>query len=581
MSRSHGPKIYSSDPLPGAALARRDALKMAVALLAAPASATVVRDTQAGEHKPRKTEPRAQGASVVAKDDAPLVTISCGKVVGYNHNGICTFKGIPYAESTEGENRFVPPVRVRSWSGVRSSRQYGQVAPQASRSGWDHDEEAFMFSWDDGIQGEDCLRVNVWTPAVNDAKKRPVMVWLHGGGFAAGSGQELKSYDGENLARRGDVVVVSLNHRLNVLGYLNLAKYGERYASSSNVGMLDIVAALEWVRENIAAFGGDSNTVTIFGQSGGGGKVAALMGMPAAKGLFHRAIVESGSMMRLGTVDKSQQFADLVVAELGLSSSTIQQIHSMPFEKLVLASAKVMREHNPILGVPNFRRLADMLGFLPVVDGKNLPAHPFDPEASPLSEDVPMIIGSTLNEFITALNHPEYESMTDDELQQRVREIYPEKAPQIIEVFRNRSPKASPFDLWSRIAATPVRQAAIAQAAAKTAQGKASAYLYWFTWQTPVLNGRPRAFHCAELPFVFDNTDRCESMTGGGADARSLAARMSEAWIQFARTGDPNHPRMRRWEPFSADLQQTMIFDNQTLLVYGPDAAEQKIIADR
>jgi para-nitrobenzyl esterase len=582
MSRSHGPKIYSSDPLPGAALARRDALKMAVALLAGPASATVVRDTHAGEHKPRETEPRAQGASVVAKDDAPLVTISCGKVVGYSHNGICTFKGIPYAESTEGENRFAPPVRVRSWSGVRSSRQYGHVAPQGSRSGWDHDEEAFMFSWDDGIQGEDCLRVNVWTPAVNDAKKRPVMVWLHGGGFAAGSGQELRSYDGENLARRGDVVVVSLNHRLNVLGYLNLANYGERYASSANVGMLDIVAALEWVRENIAAFGGDSNTVTIFGQSGGGGKVAALMGMPAAKGLFHRAIVESGSMMRLGTVDKSQQLADLVVAELGLSSSTIQQIHSMPFEKLVLASAKVMREHNPTPGgVPNFRRLADMLGFLPVVDGKNLPAHPFDPEASPLSEDVPMIIGSTLNEFITALNHPEYESMTDDELQQRVREIYPEKAPQIIEVFRNRSPKVSPFDLWSRIGATPVRQAAIAQAAAKTAQGKASAYLYWFTWQTPVLNGRPRAFHCAELPFVFDNTDRCESMTGGGADARSLAARMSEAWIQFARTGDPNHPRMPRWEPFSADLQQTMIFDNRTLLVYGPDAAEQKIIADR
>jgi para-nitrobenzyl esterase len=407
------------------------------------------------------------------------------------------------------------------------------------------------------------------------------MVWLHGGGFAAGSGQELKSYDGENLARRGDVVVVSLNHRLNVLGYLNLAKYGERYASSANVGMLDIIAALEWVRENIAGFGGDANTVTIFGQSGGGGKVGALMGMPAAKGLFHRAIVESGSMMRLGTVDKSQQFADLVVAELGLNPSSIQQIHSMPFEKLVLASLKVMHEHNPTPGgIPDFRRLADMLGFLPVVDGKILPANPFDPQAPPLSANVPMIIGSTLNEFITALNHPEYESMSNDELQQRVKAIYPEKAPLIINAFRDRSPKASPFDLWSRIGAAPVRQAAIAQAAAKAAQGKAAAYLYWFTWQTPVLNGRPRAFHCAELPFVFDNTDRCESMTGGGAEARSLAARMSEAWIQFARTGDPNHRGMPRWEPFSADLQQTMIFDNQALLVNGPDAAEQKSIAD-
>jgi para-nitrobenzyl esterase len=391
MSPRQASKIDSSDLLPCATLARRDALKKAVALLAGAASATVVRDTHAGEHKRRSTDPGGQGPSVVAKDDAPMVTTSSGKVVGYVHNGICTFKGIPYAESTEGENRFMPPVRAKPWSGMRSSRQYGHVAPQGSRSGWDHDEEAFMFSWDDGTQGEDCLRVNVWTAAVNDGKKRPVMVWLHGGGFAAGSGQELKSYDGENLARRGDVVVVSLNHRLNVLGYLNLAKYGERYASSANVGMLDIVAALEWVRQNIAVFGGDSNTVTIFGQSGGGGKVGALMGMPAAKGLFHRAIVESGSMMRLGTVDKSQQFADLVVAELGLNQSSIQQIHSMPFEKLVLASAKVMRDRNPTPGgIPNFRRLADMLGFLPVVDGKNLPAHPFDPQASPLSADVPM-----------------------------------------------------------------------------------------------------------------------------------------------------------------------------------------------
>jgi para-nitrobenzyl esterase len=580
MNPSQAPKIASSDPLPGASLARRDALKKAVALLAGAASATVVRDTQAGEHKRGPTDPRTQGPTVVASDDAPIVTTSGGKVIGYTHNGICTFKGIPYAQSTEGENRFMPPVRAKPWSGVRSSRQYGHVAPQAPRSGWEHDEEAFMFSWDDGIQGEDCLRVNVWSPAVNDRKKRPVMVWLHGGGFSAGSGQELKSYDGENLARRGDVVVVSLNHRLNVLGYLNLARYGERYAASANVGMLDIVAALEWVRENIAGFGGDSNTVTIFGQSGGGGKVGALMGMPAAKGLFHRAIVESGSMLRLGTIDKSQQFAEFVVAELGLNQSNIQQINSMPFEKLAQATAKVMREHNAMPGgVPNFRRLADALGFLPVVDGKVLPAHPFDPEASALSADVPMLIGSTLNEFITALNHPEYESMTEAELQQRVKAIYLEKAPQIIEVFRNRTPKASPFDLWSHIGAAPVRQTAIAQAAAKAAQGRASAYLYWFTWQTPVLNGRPRAFHCAELPFVFDNTDRCESMTGGGADARALAASMSDAWIQFARTGDPNHAQMPRWEPFSAELKQTMIFDNQTRLVQGPDAAEQASIA--
>jgi para-nitrobenzyl esterase len=439
-----------------------------------------------------------------------------------------------------------------------------------------------MFSWDDGIQGEDCLRINVWTPAVNDGKKRPVMVWLHGGGYSAGSSQELKSYDGENLARRGDVVVVSLNHRLNVLGYLNLAQYGERYAPSANLGMLDIVAALEWVRDNIEGFGGDPRTVTLFGQSGGGFKVGTLMGMPAASGLFHRAIVESGSMLRAGTQEKSRQLADLIVAELGLNHSNIDEIQTLPFAKLIQASSKVLRERNPAPDgtPPNFRRLADTLRFAPIVDEKILPAHPFDPQASALSADVPMIIGSTLNEFITAMNHPEYERMTDAELEQRVRGMYAERTPRVIEAFKQRSPQASAFDLWSHIGTAGVRQAAIAQATAKAALGKSPAYLYWFTWQTPILSGRPRAFHCAEIPFVFDNTDRCENMTGGGADARALAATMSDAWIQFARSGNPNHPHLPRWDAFSPDRQPTMMFDNKTVQANGPDTAEQASIAD-
>src|SRR5580692_200873 len=229
-------------------LARRIALKKAAAFLGGWAWAALLpaAASEATRHRSGRGGDNRAG-SVVAADGAPIVETASGKVVGYVRNGIQTFKGIPYAESTEGANRFMPPIKVKAWSGVRSSRQYGNVAPQAPRSGWANDEEAFMFSWDDGIQGEDCLRINVWTPAVNDGKKRPVMVWLHGGGYTAGSGQELKSYDGENLARRGDVVVVSLNHRLNVLGHLNLAQYGGRYASSANLGMLDIVAALEWV----------------------------------------------------------------------------------------------------------------------------------------------------------------------------------------------------------------------------------------------------------------------------------------------------------------------------------------------
>jgi para-nitrobenzyl esterase len=562
----------------GGSLDRRAALK-AAAFLGGLAAGTAL--PAFAQEAPRRTGTVAKGDSIVAKDNSPEVATTAGKVVGYVRNGIYTFKGIPYAQSTEAANRFMPPVKLKPWSGVRSSRQYGPVAPQAARMGWANDEEAFMFSWDDGIQGEDCLRLNVWTPGTNDQKTRPVMVWLHGGGFAAGSGQELKSYDGENLARRGDVVVVSLNHRLNVLGYLDLSEYADQFASSANVGMLDIVMALEWVKDNIVAFGGDPNNVTVFGQSGGGGKVNMLMGMPAARGLFHRAIVESGSMLRAGTQERSRQLAALVVAELGLTQATIQQLQTLPYDKLLQASTKVMREHNPTpSGAPNFRRMAEIMGLVPIVDGKIIPAHPFDPVASSISADVPMIIGSTLNEFVTALNHPDAEVMTSADLESRVKAIYGEKTPQVIDAFRQRTPNARPFDLWSRIAVSSVRQNALAQATAKAALGKAPAYVYWFTWQTPVLNGRPRAFHCAEIPFVFDNTDRCDSMTGGGAEARALASIMSDAWIQFARTGNPNHPHMPQWPAFSSTQKPTMIFDNHTVLRNGPDADEQRSIAD-
>jgi para-nitrobenzyl esterase len=561
---------------------RRKLLKQAAALAGGLGSAAAFAGGGAGRKGAHAEKRDVIGDSVVARDGSPIVDTNVGKVVGYIRNGISTFKGIPYGDTTEGVNRFMPPAKAKPWSGVRSSRQYGRVAPQGPRAGWANDEEAFMFAWDDGIQGEDCLRVNVWTPGIGDGVKRPVMVWLHGGGFAAGSGQELRSYDGENLSRRGDLVVVSLNHRLNVFGHLDLAQFGDDFSRSANVGMLDIVAALQWVRDNIAGFGGDPKSVTVFGQSGGGGKVSMLMGMPAAKGLFQRAIVQSGSMLRAGTQENSQQLAAAIVSELGLSRSNIRQIQQLPFGVVLQAGLKVMRERNPPRAgsVPNFRRMAEMLGFAPVLDGAVIPAHPFDPSASELSADVPMIIGSTLNEFVTAINHPEYEALSESELEQRVRSIYEGRTQRILAAFRQRTPNASAFDLWSRIAASSVRQSAIAQATVKAALGKAPAYLYWFTWQTPILSGRPRAFHCAEIPFVLANTDRCETMTGGGDDARALGAIMSDAWIQFARTGNPSHAGLRDWQAFSARENQTMIFDNRSSLVNGPDRAEQQSIVD-
>jgi para-nitrobenzyl esterase len=521
-------------------------------------------------------------APLIAGDGAAVAVTRTGRVAGYIRNGIFTFKGIPYADNCAGPNRFMPPLKAKSWEGVRSSRQYGYVAPQGPRAGWANDEEAFMFAWDDGVQSEDCLRVNVWTPAVGDGKKRPVMVWLHGGGYTAGSGQELRSYDGENLARRGDLVVVSLNHRLNAFGYLDLSKFGDQYAASGNVGMLDIVAALEWVRDNIEGFGGDPQRVTLFGQSGGGGKVSTLMAMPAAKGLFHRAIVESGSILQGIPQDHAQQLADAISGELGLKAATISQIQTLPYQQILTVADKVLRDRRPKTagGIPNFRRIAAQLGFGPVVDGKILPEHPFDPGAPAMSADIPMIIGTTLNEFVTALNHPEFEAMSEADLQTRVHDLYGDKSPSVIGAFRQRTPRAKPFDIWSRIAASGVRGSAIQQAKLKAAQGRAPAYLYWFTWQTPILNGRPRAFHCAEIAFVFDNTDRCETMTGGGAAARELAARMCDAWIQFARTGNPNHAQLPRWPAFSAQAVPTMIFDNPSRVEMNPDGAEQKSVAD-
>jgi para-nitrobenzyl esterase len=520
----------------------------------------------------------AQGkAVVVASRNNAVVATSSGSVRGYTRNGIHTFKGIPYSQPTSGANRFMPPVKVTPWAGVRSSMHYGPVSPQPPRGGWKNDEEAFMFLWDDGIQGEDCLRVNVWTPGFDASAKRPVMVWLHGGGFVAGSGQELRSYDGESLARRGDVVVVSLNHRLGALGYLDLTHIGgDAFTASGNVGMLDIVAALEWVRDNIAAFGGDAGRVTIFGQSGGGGKVAALMAMPAARGLFHRAIVQSGSTMRVRSPDGAAKLTDEVLKELDLDRTRLTELQYLPYAQLVAAGAKVLARQPR--GLPESRRMAETLGWGPVNDGTVIPQHPFDPVAPAISADVPMIVGTTLNEFAHNINNPDGEAMSEQQMFQRVRDIHGERAAQIVAVFRERTPDAKPFDIWSHIACAPIRADAIEQCTRKAAQHAAPAYLYWFTWQTPVLDGRPRAFHCAELPFVFNNAERCETMTGGGPEAIDLAHKMSDAWVRFARTGNPNGTGLPNWPAFSSERLPTMLFDTRCEVLNAPDAKEQAVI---
>ncbi|MBV8515733.1 MAG: carboxylesterase/lipase family protein [Acidobacteria bacterium] len=555
-------------------LTRRTLIQSAT-LIAGTAAANLLPDLKASAAPPPDPY-NTKGPTIVASDETNIVETSAGKVRGYAHNGIHTFKGIPYGAGTEGAARFMAPTKPKPWTGVRSSMQYGYVSPQGARAGWANDEDAWLFSWNDGIQNEDCLRLNIWTPSINDNATRPVMVWLHGGGFVAGNGQEHPAYDGESLARTGDVVLVSLNHRLGAVGHFDLSQYGEKYADSGNVGMLDIVLALEWVKENIGRFGGDAGNVTVFGQSGGGGKVNTLLAMPSAKGLIHRAIVQSGSMLRGATTERSAKLTTQIVVQLNVKPDDLQTI---PYPHLVEVSMSIIAKNRPS-GPPDVRRMADQLGFAPVVDGKILPVHPYDPTAPAISADIPVLVGTVLNEFVNGINHPEYEAMTEEEVAKRAASFFgAQHGPEILKVFNEQHPGEKPFDIYSRMMAAGVRQGAVTQAERKAAQGGAPAYLYWFQWKTPVLDARPRAFHCAEIAFCFNNTARAETMTTNSPEAQALAAKVAGAWLNFARKGDPNHAGLPTWPKFSAEKCPTMIFDNTCAVKDNPDIVERKAIS--
>ena len=503
-----------------------------------------------------------EDSGILASSSVAVAQTANGKVAGYIQDGVTIFKGIPYAKA----NRFEAPVQADSWEGIRSCRQYGPVSPQGARSGWANDEIAFAFNWNDGVQGEDCLRLNVWTPAL-DSRKRPVMVWLHGGGYSAGSGQELPSYDGTSLAFAEDVVVVSINHRLNVLGFLDLSAYGETYAKSANAGLLDIVASLKWVRDNTAAFGGDPSNVTIFGQSGGGGKVTTLLATPCAKGLFHKAIVQSGSMLRTMESKYSRKIGIATVRNLGLDASSIDKISEVPYGELLAAGEKAIAQVKAEAdrdGVASF-----IFGWAPTVDGAVLPSQPFDPQAPAISADIPMIIGTTRHEFSMTTYVPALRNAGREEVIGILKGRYGEGTERFLELFAKAYPGSKPADMLD--ADFVFRPGAIEQALRKSLQGAAPVYMYMFNWESPVLDGILRSTHCMEIPFVFNNADRHASMTGGGAQAMKLASKMSHCWAEFARCGKPSAEGLPEWEPFEAEKRAVMFFDNTCKMSYSHD----------
>lgn len=533
-------------------------------------SATAVTAASCASTTIKKEE--EDGQILFIGDNIAVADTTYGKVRGYQLRGIHYFLGIPYGADTSGANRFMPPQKPSPWNDIFPAVWWGNSAPQIMEKRYSNAYSSFSDHWNYDDVSEDCLRLNIFTPAIADGKKRPVMVWLHGGGFVNGNGIEQDGYNGENFARNGDVVFVSVNHRLGALGFSNFAAAaGDKFAASGNVGMLDLVAALEWVRDNITNFGGDPANVTIMGQSGGGAKVTTLTAMPSAKGLFHKAVVLSGAGTKSGDKAESEKVGAYILKEAGLSAGQISKLQEMPWLDYINlannAAAKYAREAGPAAN--GARR-----GFNPVVDGVFLPQHPYYPEPTPEAAGIPMIICSTMNESSPNRTDASLENITFEGVKEKIktRPGMAEKASEIVDAYAKAFPEKRPVEIWSMISST--RQGVVTLADAKSKQ-TAPVYVAWFCWQPPLFDNRMRAFHCSDISFWFANTDLMLTHTGGGSRPRKLSEKMSAALLNFMKNGSPSQNGLE-WQKYTPENGEVMVLDDAPAMKNDPDREARK-----
>lgn len=427
---------------------------------------------------------------------------------------------------------------------------------------------AFCTDWNDGYQGENCQNLNIWTPSISDKTKRPVMVWIHGGGFSTGSSHEMDCYDGLNLSSKGDVVVVSINHRLNVLGFLDLSFLGEKYRYSGNNGMLDIIAALKWIKANIASFGGDPDNVTLFGQSGGGGKISTLMGMPSAQGLYNKVIIQSGAHLDCMRPQYSRMIGQETLKILGISEKEQRKLLDIPYETLLKTGNEAIAKVKALAHEEGNDNVF-IFGWDPVADGVLIPKDPFVGTASEFSKSIPMLIGTTMHEFPMSTLFPEGKAVTMDQVSQMLSKSFGENTDKVIEAFSKAYPDFIPADLID--CEFDFRNNAVKEATLQSEMNGAPVYNYIFAWESPILDGRNRSSHCLDIPFVFNNIDKAREMTGGSKEAYQMARIMSDIWISFAKEGRPSCALIPEWEPFTAEGGEVMILNNESKMAYKPD----------